>query len=158
MEQRRRSVGPLRGRPPYRPTDLSLGPTASSLLRGSSSLDGEVGSRSPVHNSRPSKGWLPSIYMRGGAPFQSSPSIQAIKLLSQDVVHLLLQRSQDQRSSGLSRSSRSQSLHGESGMSFTFSSCYSLRLYQMFIYSIQQFGSYAFVVYMILFVSYECLE
>ena len=76
--------------PTGRPADLPMGPTSSSLRRGSSSLDGEVGSRSPVHNSRPSKGWLPSIYMRGGAPFKSSPSIQAIKLLSQDVVHLLL--------------------------------------------------------------------
>jgi len=67
MGQRRRSVGPLRGRPPYRPTDLSLGPTASSLLRGSSSLDWEVGSRRPVHNSRPSMGWLPTIYEGRGS-------------------------------------------------------------------------------------------
>ena len=59
------------------PADLPLGPTASSLRRGSSSLDGEVGSRSLVHNSRPSKGWLPSIYMKGGAPFQATHIHQA---------------------------------------------------------------------------------
>ena len=134
MGQRRRSVGPVGGRPTY-----PRGPPASSLRRGSSSLDGEVGSRRPMHNSRPSKGWLPTIYMRGGAPFQASPSIQAIKLLSQDVIHLLLQLSQDQRSSGSSRSSRSQSLRGESDMSFTFSLCNSLSLYQMLIYSVLWF-------------------
>ena len=66
MEQRRRSVGPLGGRA----ADLPMGPTTLSLRRGSSSLDGEVGSRCPVHNSRPWRGWLPSIYMRAGAPFQ----------------------------------------------------------------------------------------
>ena len=76
MEQRRRSVGPVGGRPTYRSADLATGPTASNLRRGSSSLDGDVGSRRPVHNSRPSKGWLPTIYMRGGAPFQASPSIK----------------------------------------------------------------------------------
>ena len=78
------------GGPSGRPADLPMGPTASSLRCDNSSLYGEVGSRRPMHNSRPSKGWLPTIYMRGGAPFQASPSIQAIKLLSQDVIHLLL--------------------------------------------------------------------
>ena len=43
-------------------------------------------------------------------------------------------------------------------MSFTFSLCNSLSLYLMLIYSIQYFGSYALVVYMILLVSFEYLE
>ena len=43
-------------------------------------------------------------------------------------------------------------------MSFTFSLCNSLSLYEMLIYSIQYFGSYALVVYVILLVSYDCLE
>ena len=72
MGQRRRSVGPVGGQPPYRQADLPMGPTASNLRRGSSSLDGEVGSRGSLLNSRPRRGWLPSIYMRGGAPFLSS--------------------------------------------------------------------------------------
>ena len=76
--------------PTGRPADLPMGPTSSRLRRGSSSLDGEVGSRCPVHNSRPWRGWLPSIYMRGGDLFQDITKHQAIKPLSQDVVHLLL--------------------------------------------------------------------
>ena len=53
-----------------RPADLPMGPTTLSLRRGSSSLDDEVGSRRNELNSRPWKEWLPSINMRGGAPFQ----------------------------------------------------------------------------------------
>ena len=60
------------GGPTGRPADLPMGPAALSLRRGSSSLDNEVGSRWFMHNSRPRRGWLPSIYMRGGAPFQAS--------------------------------------------------------------------------------------
>jgi len=33
-------------------------------------LDDEVGSRGSMPISWPNKGWLPSINMRGGAPFQ----------------------------------------------------------------------------------------
>ena len=58
------------GGPTGRPADLPMGPTASSLRRGSSSLDGEVGSRGYLLIPRPRRGWLPTIYMRGGAPFQ----------------------------------------------------------------------------------------
>ena len=76
MGQRRRSVGLVGGQPTYRPANLAMGPTASNLRRGSSSLDGEVGSRGSLLNSRPRRGWLPPIYMRGGAPFQASPSIK----------------------------------------------------------------------------------
>ena len=47
-----------------------MGPIAFRFRCGSSSLDDEVGSRGSTPISRPGKGWLPSINMRGGAPFQ----------------------------------------------------------------------------------------
>jgi len=43
---------------------------AFELRRGSSSLDGEVSSRRFLPISWLRRGWLPSIYMRGGAPFE----------------------------------------------------------------------------------------
>ena len=50
--------------------DQPMGPTSLSLWRGTPSLDGEVGSGRLQLKSRPRRGWLPSINMRGGAPFQ----------------------------------------------------------------------------------------
>ena len=59
----------MAGRPPWS-ADQPMGPTTFRLRRGSSPLDGKVGSRGFILNSKPSRGWLPSINMRGGAPFQ----------------------------------------------------------------------------------------
>ena len=79
-------MGPVRGQPAYRSADLPMGPTASSLRRGNSSLDGEVGSRGYLLIPRPRRGWLPNIYMRGGAPFQASQHQHNIHPSKRDVV------------------------------------------------------------------------
>ena len=81
-------MGPLGGRPIYRSADLPMGPTASSLRCGNSSLDGEVGSRGYLLIPRPRRGWLPTIYMRRGAPFQSSQHQHNIHPSKRDVVSL----------------------------------------------------------------------
>ena len=46
-------MGPIGGRPTYRPADLAMGPTTFSLRRGTLSLDGEVGSRRPLLEFKP---------------------------------------------------------------------------------------------------------
>ena len=56
------------GRPPWS-ADQPMAPTALSLWHGTPSLDGEVGSKRPLLKFRLWRGWLPSINMRGGAPF-----------------------------------------------------------------------------------------
>jgi len=65
-----------------------MGPTAFELQCGISSLAPKVGSGENLLSSRPRRGWLLSIYMRGGAPFQdmmvmniiSSNTIKTLKM------------------------------------------------------------------------------
>ena len=63
-------MGPAHGRPTTIVSRRSMGPTAFELRRGISSLAPNVGSGENLLISRPRRGWLPSINMRGGAPFQ----------------------------------------------------------------------------------------
>ena len=62
-------------RPPWL-ADEPMGSTAFRLRRGSSPLDGKVGSRGFILNSKPSRGWLPSINMMGGAPIQDMEEME----------------------------------------------------------------------------------
>ena len=93
MGQRRRSVGLVGGRPTYRPADLDMGPTTSNLRCGSSSLDGEVGSRGSLLNSRPRRGWLPLFILGEGLHFKhhqaSSYQVTLSRCSSSSLVEVL---------------------------------------------------------------------
>ena len=63
----------------------AMGPTAFELRRGISLLAPNIGSREHMLNSLPRRGWLPSIYMWGGAPFWKEQHLKQHQKYSQDV-------------------------------------------------------------------------
>jgi len=65
----------MAGQPPWMVAG-SVGPTAFRLRRVTPLLAPYVGSRRNMLYSCPWRGWLPSIYMRGGAPFQDMEEME----------------------------------------------------------------------------------
>ena len=68
--KRGRLVGPAHGRPITLVGRWPLGPTSFELQHSVSLLALNIVSVEDLPISQPKRGWLPSIYMRGGAPFQ----------------------------------------------------------------------------------------
>ena len=65
----------MAGQPPWMVAG-SVGPTAFRLRRVTPTLAPYVGSRRLVLKTRPWRGWLPSINMRGGASFHGMISVK----------------------------------------------------------------------------------
>ena len=90
LDQRRGLVGLAHGRPTIMVGPRPTGPIDLHLQRGSSPLVLHVFSRSDSFKIPSRKGWLPPIYMKGGAPFRDNTQFWRTIITQRCSSHLLL--------------------------------------------------------------------